>query len=29
MPEHYLRYLGKLLGQLPIVRRDCLSLPGN
>ena len=29
MPEHYLRYLGKLLGQLPIVRRDCSSLPGN
>ena len=26
MPEHYLRYLGKLLGQLPIVRRDSLAI---
>ena len=29
LPEHCLRSLGKLLGQLPIFRRDCSSLPGN
>ena len=29
LPEHCLRPLGKLLGQLPIFRRDCSSLPGN
>ena len=28
LPEHC-RSLGKLLGQLPIFRRDCSSLPGN
>ena len=28
LPERYLRYLGKLLNQLPIFRRDCSSLPG-
>ena len=28
LPEHCLRSLGKLLGQLPIFRRDCSSLPG-
>ena len=27
LSEHW-RSLGKLLGQLPIFRRDCLSLPG-
>ena len=29
LPAHCLRSLGKLLGQLPIFRRDCSSLPGN
>ena len=29
LPEHCLRSLGKLLGQLPIFRRGCSSLPGN
>ena len=29
LPEHCLRSLGKLLGQRPIFRRDCSSLPGN
>ena len=29
LPEHCLRSLGKLLGQLPLFRRDCSSLPGN
>ena len=29
LPEHCLRSLGKLLGQLPIFRRDCSSLLGN
>ena len=29
LPEHCLRSLGKLLGQFPIFRRDCSSLPGN
>ena len=29
LPEHCLRSLGKLLGQLPVFRRDCSSLPGN
>ena len=29
LPEHCLCSLGKLLGQLPIFRRDCSSLPGN
>ena len=29
LPEHCLRSLGKLLGQLPIFHRDCSSLPGN
>ena len=29
LPAHCLSSLGKLLGQLPIFRRDCSSLPGN
>ena len=29
LPEHCLRSLGKLLGQLPIFGRDCSSLPGS